>query len=93
MEKALVRYHQAIATGYAAIAVLDVKGAYYSVLRDQLLTILHQRLPTQLVHMIALLLRPETIQRIGDPTHTIGKTRCVVTQGSPMSLYLFNIYV
>lgn len=64
-EKPLLRFVHAIKNGHKSAAVLDLRGAYRSVLRAKLLNVL-RRLTDNIVNMTSLFLAPDEIQTADD---------------------------
>lgn len=91
-ENAIVR-HIRSCTDMSHMAVLDLKSAYDTVPRHKLMLCLKEPLPSNICHMIALTLQPMNIETKQDATKTIQSMAMEVTQGSPLSPTLFNVYI
>ena len=74
-------------------AVLDLKAAYDSVARDELIHMCAQKLSPNMVAMRTHLLQPLTVKTSSDPLQTIGTITRGMTQGGPCSPVLFNIFI
>jgi len=88
-EQALLRYAVQAKTHKFA-AVLDLKGAYGSIPRHRVMEIIAERLPKNLVVMVACFLTTEKIYTIGDSSYT-EHIQPGVPEGSPLSPTLFNM--
>lgn len=93
VEHAIRRLLDALQNGHKFIWILDLKGAYPSVQRAQLIEVLRKRLPRNLVNMVAVLLKADTISTVGDKSVAEGKIATGVLEGSPVSPTLFNLYI
>lgn len=91
-ETAIIR-HIAHAEKYPYTAILDRKSAYDSVPRQKLIQTLRERTPDWLVDIISLTLQDLTIKTLDEETKTKATIKSGVTQGSPLSPTVFNIYM
>lgn len=73
--------------------ILDLKSAYDKVPRHTLMDVIHARLPIWLVHCIAPTIQDMTVLTRDGTTSNTAKIRERVTQGSPLSPTLFNVYM
>ena len=90
-ETALLRHAASTQNGYRYTAVLDLKSAYPSVPRDNLMEKVTAKLTPRTAAMIALELQPETILTKGDETGTTGTISLGVPQGGSSSPPLYNV--
>lgn len=91
-ETAIVR-HVANAQHAPYAAILDLKQAYDSVPRNILMEVVTRKLKENPAHMVALTLQKIDITTNGDEIETRGTISRGVTQGSPLSPTLFNLYM
>lgn len=66
VEQAILGLLEAQSTVHRFIAVLDLKGAYPSVPRAQLVQVISKRIPSHLTKMVAVTLRADKISTVGD---------------------------
>ena len=92
-ETAIVRHAYNHHAGYKFTAVLDLKSAYDSVPRGNLLHRVRQRLQQSTADMIALELQPMTIVTKGDISCTTAQISVGVPQGGKSSPPLYNVYM
>jgi len=92
-ESATLRFLAAKQMGHHYTAVLDLRGAYPSVPRAQLMEVLRSRLPDQICDEISLFMGDDAISTIGDPESLEATVRMGVPEGSPLSPSIFNIYI
>lgn len=91
-ETAIVR-HVAQSEQMPYTAVLDFKAAYDSVPRDNLMQTLTEQLPGNLTKAIAMTLQDLNVETIDDNTNKTATIQRGVTQGSPLSPTIFNVYM
>lgn len=75
------------------VGSLDLKSAFNSVPSDQLIARINKTVSTSLSNMILLTIQPLAIKTKHNNTNTACKIIKSVTQGSPRSSALFNIYM
>ena len=92
-ETAILRTANHFKHGRKYIAVLDLKSAYTEVPRDKLIEVISPRLTSNTTNMITLCLQPLLIQTKGDHSKKQGLQTRGVTQGSPLSPTLYNLYM
>lgn len=93
VETAILRLMRAIDQGCNYVCVLDLKQAYASVPRGQLMERAYSVLPRDLAAMIETLLSNTLVSTVGDELQQWMEIRRGVPEGSPMSPALFNLFI
>ncbi len=93
IEHPVLRFETPMHSGHNHLAVLDIKGAFPSVPRSKLPIVLKQRLSLTLSHMFSFFLTLDNIQTICDETRSEEMLRVGVSEGSPLSTTLLNLFM
>lgn len=93
VETAILRLMRAIEHGCQYVCVLDLRQAYASVPRGQLMERVEEVLPPDLASMIETLLAETQVLTIGDADGNWTEICRGVPEGSPMSPALFNLFI
>lgn len=92
-DTAILRLVRAIAQGCKYVCILDLRQAYASVPRGDLIQRIAQLVPRELTAMVESLLSDTFVSTIGDDTNRWLEVDRGVPEGSPMSPVLFNLYI
>lgn len=92
-EDAILAAEDSIHNGHRYLAVLDLKGAYDSVRRDQLLHICQSSLPETVTQMLPPLLEAQVAETKGQQLAACANVSMGVPQGDRPSPDLFNIFM
>jgi hypothetical protein len=92
-EHAILRALRSTRTRDGPVALLDIKGAYPSVPRHILVTLVRDKVDPLLADMLTVLLAPTRVVTIGDPTETVVETYRGLTQGDLKATTLFSLYI
>lgn len=93
VQHSILRIRDALRNGFRFIGILDLKDAYPSVPRAQLISVISKRLPANVVNMVSILLHADIISLIGDETKAKRELSRGVPEGSPVSPTFFNLYI
>lgn len=92
-EDAILAADHSIRNGHTHLAVLDLRKAYDSVRRNQLLQICRETLSPELTCMISSLLETQTATTHGQQSKRVAEVTMGVPQGDRPSPDLFNIFM
>jgi hypothetical protein len=77
----------------APLVLLDVKGAYPSVPRRDLVELVRVRVESELANMLSILLAPNRVITIGDPASNVSVTQRGLKQGDLKAPAPFNLFL
>lgn len=93
VETAILRVVRAVTNGCKYICVLDLKQAYASVPRGDLLQRIEQRVDANLAKMIESMVYKTMVSTVGDEDNLVREMERGVPEGSPLSPALFNLFI
>ncbi len=93
VEHAVLRVLRATRSADGPLALLDLKQAYPSVPRQELIQLVRDRVNPTLADMLTVLLAPTIVETIGDPGLATATTYRGLTQGDLKATTLFNLYI
>lgn len=92
-EDAILAANESIRKGHNYLAVLDLKAAYDSVRRDDVLRICNHKLPQYVNAMLPAVLQPQRVTTQGQNSSIIAHVTMGVPQGDRPSPDIFNIFI
>jgi Reverse transcriptase (RNA-dependent DNA polymerase)/Endonuclease-reverse transcriptase len=92
-EHAILRVMHSTRTRNAPVGLLDIKGAYPSVPRQELVAMVRERIDPNLANMLTVLLSPTCVIVLGDPTQSVAITQRGLTQGDLKATTLFSLFI
>jgi hypothetical protein len=92
-EHAILRVMHSSRIRNAPVALLDIKGAYPSIPRQELIAMVRERIDPNLAKMLTVLLSPTRVVVLGDPMQSVAITQRGLTQGDLKATTLFSLFV
>lgn len=93
VETAILRVTRAITNGCRYLAVLDLRQAYASVPRGDLIEQIRTKLDANTANMIEAMLWRTLVSTVGDSDGIVREMERGVPEGSPLSPWLFNFFI
>jgi Reverse transcriptase (RNA-dependent DNA polymerase)/Endonuclease-reverse transcriptase len=92
-EHAILRVMHSTRIRNAPVGLLDIKSAYPSVPRQEIIDMVRERIDPNLARMLTVLLSPTRMVVLGDPMQSVAITQRGLTQGDLKATTLFSLFL